>query len=396
VLLLVNCSSRGGRLEAKMPDHVLLEPKSPDLVVRGVDSVLIRATDMYEAGSYRRFLHGRKYRDAWAAAVRVPVAWLDTLKGGLQPDDKGGGFQTLSLDLIDSAGVVYTIRSVAKNPHKLIKPWMGFLGVENLIIDGIAAGHPYGAMVMPALSDAAGVKHFNPILYYVPRQPALDTFNSEFGNRLFWLEYEPEDDVPEFMGMPRAEDFDDSDKVLEKWRENPEEDIPDLRALVRARVFDLWLGDWDRHDGQWGWIQYELDDGTHRYYPVPNDRDNVFYGIDGFYPAIVRTFEKRLQPFGPKIKSVDGLTSNSAYFDYSFLYGVPENVFVEEARSLQAALTDDAIERGMRTWPETVYALDGQRIVDELKTRRGDLVKYAREFHKVIQKRGVVEDREEE
>jgi len=379
-----------------MPPHVFIEPESPDLITRETDSVTLRATEMYEAGGYRRFLHGDKYRDAWAAPVTVPIAWLDTLKGGLTPDDKGGGFQTLSLDLIDSAGYVYTIRSVNKNPHKLIKPWMNFMGMDNLVIDGIAAGHPYGAMVIPALSDAAGVKHLNPRLYFVPEQPALDSFNREFGNRLFWLEYEPEDDVHDAMNMPSADDFDDSDKVLEKWRENPENDQPDLRALVRARVFDLWLGDWDRHDGQWGWIQYDTEDGKHRYYPVPNDRDNVFYGIDGFYPRIVRTFETRLQPFGPKIKNLDGLTSNSAYFDYTFLYEVPESVFVEEAESLQDALTDAVIERGIHVWPESVYQYDGDRIIKNLKIRRGDLVEYAREFHQVIRKRGPVEDREED
>ena len=378
-----------------MPDHVFIEPDAPEKVVRGVDSVTLRATDMYEAGRYRRFLHGRKYRDAWAAPVTVPVAWLDTLRGGLTPDDKGGGFQTLSLDLVDTAGYVYTIRSVTKNPYKLVKPWMRTLGIDNLVIDGIAAGHPYGAMVIPALSDAAGVKHFNPTLYYVPAQPRLDSFNDQFGDRLFWLEIEPEEDVPDAMGMPTADDFDDSEKVLEKWRDDPDEERPNLRALVRARVFDLWLGDWDRHDGQWGWIQYDVGDGEHEYYPVPNDRDNVFYGIDGFYPALVRTFEKRLQPFGPRIKDVDGLTSNSAYFDYTFLYEVPEEVFVEEARSLQAALTDEVIERSMRVWPQTVYEHDGDRIVGDLKARRADLVDYAREFHRVIRKRGPVEDREE-
>ena len=390
LLLLVNCSSRGGRLEAKMPDHVFIEPDAPEKVTRGMDSVTLAATDMYEAGKFRRMLHGRKYRDAWAAPITVPIAWLDTLKGGLTPDDRGGGFQTLSLDLVDPEGVTYTIRTVTKNPHRLIKPWMGILGIDNLVIDGIAAGHPYGAQVLPALSDAAGVKHFNPTLYYLPAQPKLDSFNADFGDRLFWLEYEPEGDVPEFMGMPRADDYDDSEKVLEKWRDDPDTEKPDLRALARARVFDIWLGDWDRHDGQWGWIQYDTPEGGHGYYPVPNDRDNVFYGINGLYPNIVRLFEKRLQPFGPDINSVDGLTSNSAWFDYTFLHDVPEEVFVEEARALQAALTDEVIERAIRTWPASVYEHDGERIIRDLKTRRGDLVKYARKFHKVLQKRGEV------
>lgn len=396
------CTDRGGRLRAELPDQVLLAPETTEAIDRDTDSVRLRATDMYEVGGLRRFLFGERYREAWAAPVTAPVVWLDDYRGGLVVDDKGGGFQTLSVDVIGPDETVYTLRSVAKNPTRLIKPWMGFLGLDNLVIDGISAGHPYGAMVMPALSDAAGVAHFAPQLVYVPKQPALDTLNEAFGDHLFWFEYEPEEDVPDKVASLAGldlddfvvEDFDDSEKVLEKWREDSTEHQPDLRALVRARVFDLWLGDWDRHDGQWGWIQYE-DGDVHRYHPVPNDRDNVFYGLDGVSAAFVRLFEKRVQKFGPRIKNVKGLTSNSAYFDYTFLYEVPEAVFVEEAESLRAALTDEVIERSIRTWPEAVFAADGERIISDLKARRGDLVRYARKFHGVIRGRGPVEDREE-
>ena len=399
---LASCTDRGGRLRAELPDQILLEPDGAAAITEATDSVALRATDMYEVGGLRRFLFGRRYREAWAAPVTVPVAWLDEYRGGLRLDDRGGGFQTLSVDVIGPDETVYTLRSVAKNPTRLIKPWMRFTGLDNLVIDGISAGHPYGAMVMPALSEAAGVAHFAPELVFVPKQPALDTLNEQFGDHLFWLEYEPEDDVPAQVAAIAGldtnaydiEDFDDSEKVLEKWRGDPEGHRPDLRALARARVFDLWLGDWDRHDGQWGWIQYE-DGEVHRYHPVPNDRDNVFYGLDGVSAAVVRAFEKRVQKFGPRIKNVKGLTSNSAYFDYSFLYDLPEEVFVEEARDLQVALTDEVIEAAIRQWPPAVFAADGERIIAHLKERRGDLVRYAREFHRVIRERGVVEDREE-
>ena len=401
-LLLAACAPPG-RLKSGMPPHVMIDPPAatPELLA-GRDSVTLRATDMYRAGPLRRLFNGRKYREAWGAPVTVPVAWLDTLRGGLTPDDKGGGFQTLSLDLVGPEGCVYTIRSVNKNPEKFLRPWMRWTNVDNLVIDGIASGHPYGAQVMPGLSDAAGVRHFHPKIYFVPAQPALDSFNDDFGNRLFWLEYEPEGEGCNWVGLDGFDEFQDSDDVLEKWREDPEEHQPDLRALVRARVFDLWLGDWDRHDGQWGWAEVHVDapesggDGEiHRYYPIPNDRDNVFYGIGGIVPRIVASFERRLRPFGPTIDDIDGLTSNSQYFDYSFLYEVPVATFEEEARSLQAALTDEAIETAMRAWPSAVYAADGDRIVADLKTRRGDLVDYARAFHAVIRERGPVEDREE-
>lgn len=374
-----------------MPDTILISPENKGDIVRGTDSVTLIATEMYEAGAYQRFLHGDKYRDAWASSITVPILWLDALNGGLRPTEKGGGYQTLSLDLVDSSNYVYTIRSVTKNPVKLIKPWMKFLGLDNMVIDGIAAGHPYGAMVIPALSESAGVPHFFPKLYFVPSQENLDSFNQEFGNKLFWIEIEPEEKVPLKFNISNAEDFDDSEKVLEKWHEDPENNIPDLSALVRARIFDLWVGDWDRHDGQWGWIQYQ-DGDVNRYRPVPNDRDNVFYKIDGLYPSIVRSFEKRFQPFRSKIKSMEGLTANSAYFDYSFLYDVELEVFIKEAKFLQAALTDEKIKSAIKVWPEEIYALDGERIVSDLIARRGDLQAYASDFFKVIQDRGEVLD----
>ena len=385
-----------------MPPHEFVDPPAPTPeALAGRDSITLRATTMYAAGPIRRAFQGDKYRDAWAAPVTVPVAWLDTLRGGLEPDDKGGGFQTLSLDLIGPEGCVYTIRTVNKNPDEFIAPWMRPTNVDNLAIDGLAAGHPYGAQVMPPLSEAAGVLHFHPELYFVPEQPALGKRNAEFGNKLFWLEYEPEGEGCNWLGLEGFDEFQDSDDVLEDWRDDPDEHRPDLRLLTRTRLFDIWVGDWDRHDGQWGWAEtHEPDpDGKgeiHRYYPVPNDRDNVFYGIGGLVPRTVATFERRLRPFDEEINDMNGLTLNSAYFDYSFLYDVPEEVFVEEARSLQTALTDEAIETGIAAWPESIYALDGERIVADLKTRRDDLVEYARAFHRVIQERGEVEDREED
>lgn len=45
-------------------------------------------------------------------------------------------------------------------------------------------------------------------------------------------------------------------------------------------MLDAWLGDWDRHAGQWTWAQVPAPGapaGRFRYQPVPKDRDMVFY-----------------------------------------------------------------------------------------------------------------------
>ncbi len=387
LVLLVNLLF-GSRPYEGMPNNPLVAPATA-AEAAGVDSVTLLAAGVFGANGAQRWLYGEMYRDAWATPVTVPVLRLDEFAGGLRPVKRGGGFQTLSMDLVDSAGVVYTLRSVTKDPSKLVPAWAPALGITNLITDGISAGHPYGAMAAASLSELAGLPHMYPKLYYLPAQAALDSFGESFGNRLFWLEYEPEGHRAPWLGMSGFVKWEDSDDVFEAWRTDSLSAKPDLRALIRARLFDLWVGDWDRHDGQWGWATV-LDSATsvRTYTPVANDRDNIFYGISGAIPLTVAAFERRLQPFGPDVDDMGGLTLNSQYFDRAFLYGVPESVFVAEAEALRARLTDAGIERALRVWPTAIYALDGARIAASLRARRDDLVDYARDFHAVIDERG--------
>ncbi len=387
LILLINLLFGSAPYEG-MPANVLIDPTTPGEAF-AADSVTLSAAEVFAANGVQRFLYGDMYRDAWATPVTVPVLRLDTFRGGLKPVKQGGGFQTLSLDLVDSAGIVYTLRSVTKDPSKLIPGWAPKIGITNVITDGISAGHPYGAMAAASLSDLAGLPHMDPRLYYVPAQAALDSFGESFGNRLFWIEYEPDDHRAPWLGMPNFVKWEDSDDVFEAWQADSLSAKPDLRGLIRARLFDIWVGDWDRHDGQWGWAT-TVDSATSvkTYTPVANDRDNIFYGISGVIPMTVAAFERRLQPFGPNVDDMEGLTLNSQFFDRAFLYGVPEEVFVEEAQALQSRLTDAGIEQALRVWPENIYALDGERIEECLKSRRDGLVEYARDFYEVIRERG--------
>jgi hypothetical protein len=33
------------------------------------------------------------------------------------------------------------------------------------------------------------------------------------------------------------------------------------------------LGDWDRHEDQWRWSEFEKENGEHYFRPIPRDRD---------------------------------------------------------------------------------------------------------------------------
>ena len=59
----------------------------------------------------------------------------------------------------------------------------------------------------------------------------------------------------------------------------------DARAFLNARLFDLVIGDWDRHRGQWRWARFG-DQPVTRWVPIPQDRDQAFIRYDGLVLAI--------------------------------------------------------------------------------------------------------------
>src|SRR5262245_38887371 len=70
----------------------------------------------YEAGWFRRFFFGKGWRILWTTELSVPVADLDTLRGGLTAFDRGGSGQTLALRFCTHDGRIYQFRSMDKNP----------------------------------------------------------------------------------------------------------------------------------------------------------------------------------------------------------------------------------------------------------------------------------------
>ena len=59
---------------------------------------------------------------------------------------------------------------------------------EAILSDFYTGSHPYAPFTIGALSDAVGLFHTNPELYYVPKQEALEEFNETFGDELYMIE----------------------------------------------------------------------------------------------------------------------------------------------------------------------------------------------------------------
>lgn len=347
------------------------------------DSILVAASTLYKGNILKQTMQGKNYREAWTTPVRVPVVFLDTLKGGMEIVKEGGGSQTHSLRLKGQDGILYSLRSINKDPQSHVPEFAKTLGLENIVIDGISAQHPYGAIAAASLSEIAGVLHTHPKTMFIPKQKVLGEFNEKYGDRLFLLEYETQGFV-NFTSYENVVKIVETDELQELKMEMGNRLFIDRSAMVRARLFDLLIGDWDRHAKQWGWVLQESDEG-YKAIPLPGDRDNAFFRIDGVIPAIIsnKNVEPLVRPFEKEIDYLPGLVYP---FDIYFLRGTPEQIFVKEAKSLQQVLTEDNIRSAMqRAWPKALFDLNGEEIISKILHRKNDLLEYAIEFRKIIE-----------
>ncbi|WP_240673151.1 hypothetical protein [Aequorivita ciconiae] len=276
---------------------------------------------------------------------------------------------------------------MGKNPQPLVPEFAKTFGVENIITDGISAQHPYGAMVVAKMAEKVSILHTHPILVFGPKQDRLGKYSAKYGNKLYWLEYETESPV-NWTHYKNVTEILDTENLQEMKTELGDKLHIDKEILVRNRLFDLVIGDWDRHAKQWGWVVQNEGD-AYKAIPLAGDRDNAFFTLDGLIPKVVssKNIQPRLRSFEEEIEYIPGLVYP---FDRYFLLNTPTEVFKEQARFIQETLTDDAIQNALNTWPIIIYQLHGNEIRDKLIARRNQLVDYAIAFKEEIDKQGIL------
>ena len=336
--------------------------------------VRVKASTQYAAGSTKKKLLGENYRAAWQQEIEVPVFDLGNQRGGLKILKKGGGMQTLSLRLEDSTGREFVLRSIEKFPEKAVPEMFRKTFIQDLVQDQISASHPYAAVVIPSLAEAAGIYHTNPKVVYIPDDPRLGIYQKDFANTLALFEERPAGDWSDKSFFGNSEDIVNTSKVLEKTAKDNDNRV-DQAFVLRARLFDMWIGDWDRHDDQWRWATFESKKGD-VYRPVPRDRDQTFFVNEGVIPKIWsrKWALPKFEGFDEDVNWPSGLAFNARYFDRSFLTEPDEDAWINTARDLQRRLTDEVIENAIREWPKEIFNLHGEDVIRKLKARRSDLV----------------------
>ena len=350
---------------------LLAQPQPPD-------SITIAIAPAYDKpGNFHRFWLGEGYRKIWAAPVRLKVFQLNKEKGGLTPVETGGGFQTKSLRLRDASGKNWVLRSVQKYPERRLPSYLQNTVAQRILQDQVVTVHPFGALTVPALASALNIVHTNPQIVYVPDDPGLGTYRTEFGNSV--LLFEERGAIDTFRTI-------NSDQVQMELEEDNNNRL-NQKMVLRARLLDMLLGDWDRHEGQWRW-EDRREDGNIMFDPVPHDRDYVFYSTSGVFPWLVsrQYLNARFQKFGDQIRDVTIYNYNNRYFDRYFLNALSEDDWNEQIDFVQKTLTDDVIQTAMRRMPDTIYALTGPRLEQTLIARRNHLKDDALEYYRFLSK----------
>ncbi|RSK41067.1 hypothetical protein [Hymenobacter perfusus] len=350
------------------------------------DSARVTAGRHYRRGPSGRFFLGPHYRRAWAEPVTLPVLNLQTaVPGGLKFGKIGGGFQTISMTVVGADGRSYALRSIDKDPYRTLPKVLRQGFILTTVRDATSAGMPYGAFVVPLLAEAAGLPHTTPRAFYVRAdETGLEEASERFRGKIVLLEEKFEGKQNIAGPVAGALDLEETEDVLEDRYAAPGHRL-DGEAYVRARLLDLWLGDWDRHEGQWSWAAYAQPDGRTLWKPVPQDRDQVFFRFDdGALSWLVSKLAGKFRTFRPHYESIEGYTRNASFVDERALAAVPHATYLRTAHELQLRLTDTVIEQAVRQGlPKEVYQLEGPRMIATLKARRAALPQATEEFYRL-------------
>ena len=353
------------------------------------DSTVTRyASDLYTKKGKRPGMLGNNYRKEWITEVsRIPVFDIDREMGGLKIIKRGGGQQTISLRLETKNKKQYVLRSVEKYPVGAVPSDLRNTIAAELVEDQISASHPYGAFTIPKLASAAGVYHTNPRLVYLPSDQKLGIYEHIFGDGLYLFEERPAKNREDVESFGRSDDIISTFDVLKETRKDADH-YTDQNFTLRCRLFDILIGDWDRHDDQWRWAKFKDENDFVYYRPIPRDRDQVFFWSDGWLIKLIshRWGMPKFQGFHDKIKNINGFSYNARHFDRSFINQPDRETWRSIARDMQEKLTDEVIEQAIKDMPPEAFKINGEEIIRKLKNRRDDLVAYAEEYYRFLAK----------
>lgn len=357
-------------------DYLKIEKKELKLAQIKEDSIKVQTNaDFNHVSRFHRSIFGENYRKEWSAPTKLPVIKISSIHGGLTPLQRGGGQQSRSLRLIDKKGKEWAMRSVNKYPEAILPANLRRTFAKYLVSDAMSAQHPYSALIVPVLAEAAGVPHTNPIIGLVAPDSALGSYQKDFENTVCLLE--------------EREPLGKSDNTAKLFRELYKDNdfTLDSTQYLKSRLLDLFIGDWDRHEDQWRWVP-KVNGNRKRYTPVPRDRDQVFHVMQGLIPTIATLpwLEPKLHDFDGKIKKVSAFFTHGSKLDRRFLNQISYEKWMKMTNDFTTAMTDEVLEKALKRLPQESYNMRHIELLNKLKVRRSYMAQAMSRYYKFLNK----------
>ena len=195
-----------------------------------------------------------------------------------------GGQQTKGLALRGADGRDYTFRAIDKDPTSILPEELRDTWARGLVQDQIAASQPAAFLVVDELMDAAGILHTEAAARRdAGRRAARRVPPGVRRARRADLRV-PGRGPTQNPGFQGAVEILKHEEFYARMAAGPG-DRPDARAFLKARLFDLMIGDWDRHRDQWRWAKFE---DQAAWQPIPDDRDQAFSRYEGLVLGLSR------------------------------------------------------------------------------------------------------------
>lgn len=346
---------------------------------------------MTDKGKVYRWLWGNHYRKYYATQITNEVADLSTLNGGYTPFREGGGNQSNSLRLQAPDGQEFVMRGVKKNAIRFLNN-QGFKKSsfgsdlsdtfpERFLMDFYTTSHPFTVFSVNNLADKINLFHSNPKLYYIPKQKQLGPFNQNYGDEMYMIEERFSSDPKTLTSLENASDIISTADLIKNLQKNSKYTV-DQDLYIRARLFDMLIGDWDRHEDQWKWAEYKTDKKVH-YKPIPRDHDQAFSNYDGAAFKLIMNIPmiRHMKSFKDDIKNVKWMNMEPYPLDLIILKSASEKQWNEQAKFIQENLSDKDIDEAFKNLPQEVQDETISDIQRKLKIRKSTLHNYAAGYY---------------
>jgi hypothetical protein len=346
------------------------------------EKVKVIAGSQYEAGWLHRFFAGAHWRDLWITPFEAEVLNIDTFAGGLTPVKTGGGMQTKSLHFIGKDGRRYKFRSIDKDPSRSLPPELRESLIADAMQDQVPVQNPVSAIIVAPLMNAVGILNAEPMLFVMPDSEKLNEFRNDFADILGTIEENPDDYEDDELNFAGSDKIVSTFKLFERLEKDNDERVDEIEFL-KSRLFDIFIGDRDRHAGQWKWAGYK-EGKKRRWIPIPKDRDFAFPLYNGLIPKIMTLAVTSMVHFDYDLPSMFDMTWEGRHLDRRFLGKIEKAKWDSIGNFMKETLTEKFIEESVLRMPPELFELRGQEIIGKLKSRRDQLLDASEEFYKLI------------